>query len=226
MMYVLCFFSCFGGIADFMAPEMVTGKERQSTGMDWWALGVMLFEITLGTLPFHSELPFQSNNEVFRSIVNAELKFPRHHKLSRSAVDFIRHLLRKARRGRGVGEREGRDGNGEERRGSIDANIFFFSQNQLHTKTIDNPQTKNPNPKYSPPKSHTARDSLTKMLIRTMDATYNTYSWMFDFSFSLAFESSVSFFRPHTPPYVTISATGMRSTSTFLCSIRFRRFTR
>ena len=80
--------------ADFMAPEMVTGKERQGTGMDWWALGVMLYEITLGTLPFHSEL-VQSSNEVFRSIVNKELKFPRRHNLSRSAVDFIRELLRK-----------------------------------------------------------------------------------------------------------------------------------
>ncbi len=78
-----------------MAPEMVTGKEQQGTGMDWWALGVMLFEITLGTLPFHSELPFQSGNEVFRSIVNAELKFPRRHNLSRAAEDFIRQLLRK-----------------------------------------------------------------------------------------------------------------------------------
>lgn len=78
-----------------MAPEMVTGKTAQGTGMDWWALGVMLFEITLGTLPFHSELPFQSSTEVFRSIVNAELKFPRRHNLSRSAVDFIRQLLRK-----------------------------------------------------------------------------------------------------------------------------------
>lgn len=108
---VLVAFSSVGmeWIADFMAPEMVTGKERQGTGMDWWALGVMLFEITLGTLPFHSELPFQSsNNEVFRSIVNAELKFPRHHNLSRSAVDFIRHLLRKVRGGVGCWRVEGR----------------------------------------------------------------------------------------------------------------------
>lgn len=89
-----------------MAPEMVTGKQRQGTGMDWWALGVMLFEITLGTLPFHSELPTQSSNEIFRSIVNAELRFPRRHNLSRSAVDFIRQLLRKVR------DRRGREGGG------------------------------------------------------------------------------------------------------------------
>ncbi|CBN75159.1 protein kinase [Ectocarpus siliculosus] len=96
----------FIGTADFMAPEMVTGKTAQGTGMDWWALGVMLFEITLGTLPFHSELPSQSSNEVFRSIVNAELKFPRRHNLSRSAVDFIRQLLRKDPTER-LGQRKG-----------------------------------------------------------------------------------------------------------------------
>ncbi|CAN0167441.1 unnamed protein product, partial [Scytosiphon promiscuus] len=96
----------FIGTADFMAPEMVTGKQRQGTGMDWWALGVMLFEITLGTLPFHSELPTQSSNEIFRSIVNAELRFPRRHNLSHSAVDFIRQLLRKDPNER-LGQRKG-----------------------------------------------------------------------------------------------------------------------
>eukprot|EP00903_Cladosiphon_okamuranus_P006960 g6774.t1 len=95
----------FIGTADFMAPEMVTGKERQGTGMDWWALGVMLYEITLGTLPFHSEL-VQSSNEVFRSIVKKELKFPRRHNLSRAAVDFIRELLRKDPAER-LGQRKG-----------------------------------------------------------------------------------------------------------------------
>ena len=54
----------------------------------------MLFEMTLGTLPFNSNLE-QSSNGVFRSIVNAELVFPRRHKLSRAAVDLIKELLRK-----------------------------------------------------------------------------------------------------------------------------------
>lgn len=77
-----------------MSPEMVTGKEQQGEAMDWWALGVMLYEMTLGILPFNSHLE-QNNNEIFRSIVNTELSFPRTHNLSRGAVDFIQELLRK-----------------------------------------------------------------------------------------------------------------------------------
>ncbi|CAN0258168.1 unnamed protein product, partial [Laminaria digitata] len=95
----------FIGTADFMAPEMITGKEKQGTAMDWWALGVILYEITLGTLPFHSEMA-QTSTDVFRSIVNAELSFPRRHPLSRSAVDFIRQLLQKNPAER-LGERKG-----------------------------------------------------------------------------------------------------------------------
>ena len=99
-----------------MAPEMITGKEKQGTSMDWWALGIILYEITLGTLPFHNERA-QTSNDVFRSIVNADLTFPKRHPLSRSAVDFIRQLLRKVREG---GSPRGRGGGGGEggRRGA------------------------------------------------------------------------------------------------------------
>lgn len=85
------------GAADFMAPEMVTGIERQGTAMDWWALGVMLYEMTLGTLPFNINL-LQTDEALFRSIVNADVVFPRRHGLSASTVDFIEQLLRKVSR--------------------------------------------------------------------------------------------------------------------------------
>lgn len=77
-----------------MAPEMVTGKEKQGTAMDWWALGVMLYEMTLGRLPFNNHR-MENDDAVFRSIVNADVSFPRNHRLSSSAVDLILELLRK-----------------------------------------------------------------------------------------------------------------------------------
>ncbi|CAN0330820.1 unnamed protein product, partial [Laminaria digitata] len=58
-----------------MAPDMITAKEKQGTAMDCWALGVVLYEITLGTLPFRSEMA-QTSNDVSRGIVNADLGFP------------------------------------------------------------------------------------------------------------------------------------------------------
>lgn len=89
-----------------MSPEMVTGKERQGAAMDWWALGVMVYEMTLGRLPFNSHL-VETDEALFRSIVNADVSFPPGHYLSDAAVDFIRELLQKVRgRGREMGGRE------------------------------------------------------------------------------------------------------------------------
>lgn len=93
--YVTTFlFSSQNSKADFMAPEMVTGKERQGTAMDWWALGVMVYEMTLGRLPFNARLG-DDDAAVFRSIVSAKLVFPPYHRLSPATVDLIGQLLRK-----------------------------------------------------------------------------------------------------------------------------------
>lgn len=79
-----------------MSPEMVTGKERQGAAMDWWALGVMVYEMILGRLPFNSHL-VETDEGLFRSIVNADVSFPPGHYLSGAVIDFIRELLRKVR---------------------------------------------------------------------------------------------------------------------------------
>lgn len=81
--------------ADFMAPEMVTGEERQGTAMDWWALGVMLYELVLGRLPFNSR--FTTELAMFQSIVNAELSFPADHGLTDDAVDLLLELMQKVK---------------------------------------------------------------------------------------------------------------------------------
>ncbi|CAN0160451.1 unnamed protein product [Laminaria digitata] len=54
----------------------------------------------------------QTSNRIFRSIVNADLGFPRRHPLSRSGVNFIQQLLRKRaepRRAPGRTQGRGRD---------------------------------------------------------------------------------------------------------------------
>ncbi|CAM9538087.1 unnamed protein product, partial [Discosporangium mesarthrocarpum] len=81
----------FIGTADFMAPEMVTGDHKQGTAMDWWALGVMLYELMLGTLPFSGI----ASGQVFASIVKSKLEFPPGHGLGPAAIDFIEQLLNK-----------------------------------------------------------------------------------------------------------------------------------
>ncbi len=61
------------GTPDYMSPEQVEGRKNEiSTATDVWALGVILYQMLTGRLPFHSE----SNSEVFRLVVDHEPPAP------------------------------------------------------------------------------------------------------------------------------------------------------
>ena len=47
----------FCGTADYISPEMIDGSGHDHT-LDWWALGVALYEMIIGLPPF-----FHSNEE-------------------------------------------------------------------------------------------------------------------------------------------------------------------
>ena len=44
------------GTPDYIAPE-VFGKDGYTETVDWWSLGVILFEMLVGYPPFFSEEP-------------------------------------------------------------------------------------------------------------------------------------------------------------------------
>jgi len=76
------------GTPDYLAPEIISGIGH-SFAVDWWSLGVLIFEMLAGYPPFtdHSTLA------LFEKIRNAEsLVMPAH--FSSSAVDLIRRFLR------------------------------------------------------------------------------------------------------------------------------------
>ncbi|XP_065202255.1 serine/threonine-protein kinase greatwall [Planococcus citri] len=59
------------GTPDYLAPELLLRTEHGS-GVDWWALGVCLYEMVTGVLPFCGETP----QEVFENILNRRLDWP------------------------------------------------------------------------------------------------------------------------------------------------------
>ncbi|TSO57274.1 Serine/threonine-protein kinase greatwall [Bagarius yarrelli] len=77
------------GTPDYLAPELLLGKHHD-TMVDWWALGVCLFEFLTGVPPFNDETP----QLVFQNILNRDIPWPdAEEELSPNARGAIEILL-------------------------------------------------------------------------------------------------------------------------------------
>ncbi|VDM95293.1 unnamed protein product [Thelazia callipaeda] len=79
------------GTPEYIAPEVIL---RQGYGkpVDWWALGVILYEFLIGIVPFMAE----TSELLFSKVVNEEAEFPEDEEaLSTEAESLIRRLLEK-----------------------------------------------------------------------------------------------------------------------------------
>lgn len=60
--------------------------------MDWWALGIILYEFLVGIVPFMGDSP----EELFANIINEEVDYPQGEEaLDQDAESLIRLLLEK-----------------------------------------------------------------------------------------------------------------------------------
>ena len=75
----------FCGTPEFLAPEVLTVNSF-TLAVDWWGLGVLIFEMLVGESPF----PGDDEEEVFDSIVNDEVRYPRF--LSLEAIAIMRRV--------------------------------------------------------------------------------------------------------------------------------------
>ncbi|XP_073919932.1 cAMP-dependent protein kinase catalytic subunit PRKX isoform X3 [Castor canadensis] len=74
------------GTPEYLAPEVIQSKGH-GRAVDWWALGVLVFEMLSGFPPFFDDNPFG----IYQKILAGKIDFPRH--LDFGAKDLIRKLL-------------------------------------------------------------------------------------------------------------------------------------
>lgn len=78
----------FCGTVEYMAPEVVSRKGHTHV-CDWWSLGVLMFEMLVGTLPFTCKDRKQTMNQILR----AKLRMPEF--LSPEAQSLLRALFKR-----------------------------------------------------------------------------------------------------------------------------------
>ncbi|CAN6325829.1 unnamed protein product [Urochloa humidicola] len=80
----------FVGTHEYLAPEIVSG-EGHGSSVDWWTLGVFIFELLYGVTPFKG----YDNEMTLANIVARALEFPKEPSVSSAAKDLVTALLAK-----------------------------------------------------------------------------------------------------------------------------------
>jgi len=75
------------GTPDYLAPEVIL-NEGHDWAVDYWALGVLIYEMTAGTPPFYAEDPM----EVYEKILSGHITIPSH--FSRGITELVKKLLK------------------------------------------------------------------------------------------------------------------------------------
>lgn len=80
----------FVGTPDYLAPESILGIGSDDKAVDWWALGVVLYEFLYGIPPFHADTP----EKVFDNVVSRRIDWHEDEiEISPAARDLMDRLM-------------------------------------------------------------------------------------------------------------------------------------
>ncbi|EEQ97201.1 cAMP-dependent protein kinase catalytic subunit, putative [Perkinsus marinus ATCC 50983] len=74
------------GTPEYLAPEIIQSKGH-GQAVDWWALGILIFEMIAGYPPFYDENPFG----IYQKVLVGRIDFPKH--FDSKAKDLVKRLL-------------------------------------------------------------------------------------------------------------------------------------
>lgn len=74
------------GTPEYLAPEIIQSKGH-GLAVDWWALGILMYEMLCGYPPFYDENPFG----IYQKILVGTIDFPKY--IDEYAKDLVKRLL-------------------------------------------------------------------------------------------------------------------------------------